>query len=424
MSTIWIRRFRRVSQTLSLLLLISMPWLDIFRLDLTGGYFVIAGKSFLVSQMFLLIVTFAFAMTILALFARTMGRLFCGWLCPQTMWSEFGGSILDRFSKFRKMKKSGSRKTKLLIAILTRLFIAVPAMWIFYTILVSYFISPASIIGWYTGDGLPAWYVALGAKFAAVAFVDLLIIRHSFCSSLCPYGLMQKAVQKNKVYKVTFDPDACIDCNLCDQACPMDLYPRAVTPKDSCISCQQCVVACGTRAEKFREKKMDYGTENCLSMTFKPYEPTLKEKFDKVSFGFLSFSLVLASIFALVVILDNGLSFKITPITAAQAFAQEDETPVPEEELYFRDYELEIANATEEPKEFTFDVRSETEGLSFVTRPEKVVVDPTSEWNEQVEIGLMTDGVDHGRFIIWVDVYSQGEVVESLKSVFYYQPGH
>ncbi|MGO4888441.1 4Fe-4S binding protein [Anaerobacillus sp. MEB173] len=422
MSTIWIRRFRRSTQLLSLLLLTLMPWLDIFRLDLAGGYFVIAGKSFLISQLFLLILAFGIALTILALFARTMGRLFCGWLCPQTTWSELGGKIVERISKYKKIKNPSSKKTKLLINIITRLLIAVPLMWLFYTVLVSYFISPEKIVAWYTHEGLPMWYVALGAKFSVLAFIDLVVIRHSYCQSLCPYGLMQKVVQKNKVFKVTFNPDACIDCNLCDQACPMDLYPRSITPKDSCISCQQCVVACGTRAEKFQEKKMDYGTENCLSMSFKPYEPTLREKFDKVSFGFLSLAVALATIFTVVIVLDNGLDVKITPITATQAFAQEGEEQVVEDDVYYREYQLKIANTTSEEKEFSFEIRSEVEGLSFVTVPEKVTVSPTSEWEEEIEIGLFTNEVNHGRFIIWVDVYSQGEVVESIKSVFYYQP--
>lgn len=418
MSSIMIRRLRRVTQLFALILLAIIPWIDGFRMDLADGYFVILGRQFPVNQLFLLVVAFVLSVVLLALFARTFGRLFCGWACPQTFWSEFGGTIVERMKKWKKMKRFSDRKLKLTINILIRVVFAVPLIWLFYSILVSYFVSPSKIVVWFS-EGPPIWFVFLGIKFSVVAFIDLLIIRHSFCHSICPYGLIQKFSQKNKVLKVTFNPDQCVDCNLCDMACPMDLYPRGITPKDSCISCQECVVACGTRAEKYKEQKRDFGTENCLAMTFKPHEPTLKEKFDGVSIGLLTVSLIMTAIIVGTVLLDDGLSIKMAAATSSESIT---EIANNGEQLFGQHYSFEIENHSQEDRDFTIKVHDQFEQLTFSTVPESVEVAANSSWKDQLVIFIDTEGVEPGRFIIWVDVYSNGEVVDSLKSVFYYQP--
>lgn len=418
MSSIMIRRFRRLTQSFFLLILAILPWVDGLRMDLVDGYFVIMKQQFPVNQLFLLVVAFVLSIALLALFARTFGRLFCGWACPQTFWSEFGGTIVERISKWKKMKVSSQRKVKLLMNILLRLTIAVPFIWLFYSMLVSYFISPDKMLLWLK-EGPPLWFTLLGVKFSVVAFIDLVIIRHSFCHSICPYGLLQKVSQKNKVLKVTFNPDQCVDCNLCDMVCPMDLYPRGITPKDSCISCQECVVACGTRAEKYQQQNKNFGTENCLAMTFKPHEPTLREKFDGLSIGLLTLSLVMLGVIVTTVAMDSGLNFKVSVMSSTPATT---EIANGGETLFGQSYFLEVDNHSHENESFDIKVRDQEGELALTAVPNTIDLKAKSSWDDELTILLETTEVNPGRYIIWVDIYSNGEVVESLKSVFYYQP--
>ncbi len=418
MSSISIRNLRKVSQVVFVCLIAVLPWIDGFRLDLAEGYFVVVGQKFAVNQLFLLVAAFVFSLLVLALFARTFGRLFCGWLCPQTLWSEFGGTIVTRINKYRKMKLAAQRKTKLLVHIVIRLLVAIPLIWLFYSIIVSYFISPAKMLQWFK-EGLPLWFILLGVKFSVIGLIDLVIIRHSFCHSICPYGLLQKFSQKNKVLKVTFRPEQCVDCNLCDLACPMDIYPRGVTRKDSCISCQECIVACGTRAEKYRQKNRQFGTENCLTMTFKPYEVREKEKVDKISIGLIALSSIMLAVIITTIILDNGLSYKITGMSSSDVVTERTDEG---KQRFGQKYLIEIDNHHHENKHLVLKVRDQQDQLNFTSSPSEIEINGNSSWKDEIVIFIDTTGVHPGRYIIWIDMYADGEVVKSLKSVFYYQP--
>lgn len=419
MGAIKIRYARRFTQLLALALFTILPWIDGFRFEFGNGYFVILGKTFMLGQLYLLVLAFAVSLFILALFARTFGRLFCGWACGQTTWSEFGDSIVKRITKFKKMRNPSVKKTKLLIDITARMLIGIILIWAFFTVLCSYFVGPDEIIRWFK-EGPSLWYWVLGTKFMVVAFIDLIVIRHSFCNTACPYGLLQKVVQKNKVLKVTFNPDACIDCDLCAKACLMSLKPRQLTKQDSCISCQECVVACGVRAEKFQAKGMDYGTENCLAMTFEPRERTLKEKFDRLSYGFLGGAAVLSIVFIFGIYVDSGLNFNLKPATNVVEAAAAKTTS---SEAYSQTYTLEITNRTEFMKAFTFEVRSQNPNLKLGISPDVKEVKSRKAATDEIEISLLNkEEIQPGRYIIWVDVYESKEVVESIKSVFYYQP--
>lgn len=418
MSTIKIRYFRRITQSMSLMLLVLLPWIDGFRFDLAEGQFFLAGKMFSVGQLYVVIIAFIGSLLVLALFARTFGRLFCGYLCPQTTWSEVGDKIVAQINKYKKMKKPSTKKTRLLGNIIARLIIAVPLIWIFYTILCTYFVAPKEVIQWFTEGSAPIWYIVLGAKFSVAAFLDLIIIRHSFCNTACPYGLLQKVVQKNKVLKVTFNPSACIDCDLCTKACLMGLKPRELTKQDSCISCQECVVACGTRAEKFEAKGMSYGTENCLAMTFKPRDPSLKEKFDGVSVGFLAGALVFLLAFIGSIALDSGLSFNLAANSSGTVHAESLEG-----DSFKQGYTLDIGNRTEEDKIFAVQVRSQDPAIRLVASPEQIKVKSMDEIQQTIVVSLSNqDHVQPNRYVIWIDILSSEEVVESIKTVFYYQP--
>ncbi|WP_374724680.1 4Fe-4S binding protein [Calidifontibacillus erzurumensis] len=421
MGTIKIRYSRRVTQLLALAIFTILPWIDGFRFEFGNGYFVILGKTFMLGQMYLLVLAFAISLLVLALFARTFGRLFCGWACGQTTWSEFGDSIVKRIEKYKRMRKPSAKKTKLLIDIILRMLIGIVFIWAFFTVICSYFVGPDEIIRWFK-EGPSIWFWVLGTKFMVVAFIDLIVIRHSFCNTACPYGLLQKVVQKNKVLKVTFNPDACIDCDMCTKACLMGLKPRYLTKQDSCISCQECVVACGVRAEKFQAKGMSYGTENCLAMTFEPRDPSLKEKFDTLSYSFLGGAVVLSIVFAIGIYLDNGLNFNLKPVTANVAEASiNDSTEVTAE--YSRLYDFEIANRTEETKTFSLQVRSQNPSLKLAIEPSTIKMESRKEEIKEIEISLLNkEDIQPSRYIIWVDVYENEEVVESIKSVFYYQP--
>lgn len=414
-------RIRKLTQVLFLIVLILLPMLDIFRLDMADSRFVILGNYFFINQLYLALIAFVLSLLILALTARLFGRVFCGWLCFQTFWSELGGKILGFWSQYKKAKKA-KRKYIAFTKAVVLFAISLVMMLGFYTLLVSYFVAPKTIWAWIT-LGPPLWFFILFLKFAVLGIIDLLILRHSFCASMCPYGIMQQKSKKNTSMHITFNEEHCIDCGLCDRACPMNLKPRELKLVDPCINCAECIVACGVKGDKlFAVKGNVKGALNSLSYGLKPLEA------DKPKLPFLDKNtLLLGAIFAAFtaillvgVILDDGIDFTIKLKTDVSASATVESTlDVP--------YELKITNRKKDAQQFQVMVQVAKEGTppgkggdyAFTIQPDAFSVDALSTFEQSVLI-TPDQTLPSGRYTITVHLLDPtGKEVDVTKTVYY-----
>ncbi|MCF6093017.1 4Fe-4S binding protein [Microaerobacter geothermalis] len=415
-----IRRSRRGTQVLFLMFITLLPILDLFRLDMAESRFVILGKYFFINQLYLALIAFILSILVLALFARNFGRIFCGWLCFQTFWSELGDSIIK---KWRKLKKSRSKKTKIkhLIQIISLFFIVFPLMWGFYTVLVSYFVAPKVIWSW-VNLGPPIWFLVLGVKFSVFGLIDLLVIRHSFCQSMCPYGIMQQKAKKNTSLRIVFDPNQCIDCNLCDQACLMGLKPRELSKEDPCINCAECITACGIKAEKLASRGIEKGSINSLSFAFQSIGPESKKPsiFDGKTLILGSIFVLFTAILLLGVMLDDGvdLTIKMKGDTAVSTVTSSESVL----------YDLQITNRTQSTMNFKIMLESVENGSSpngdgksnhFEINPQLFEVQPLTKLEQEVSISPKGT-LPSGRYTMLLRlVDSSGREVDQTKTVYY-----
>ena len=67
-----------------------------------------------------------------------------------------------------------------------------------------------------------------------------------FCNYLCPYGAFFNIVSFKRVFKVTRNPDICIDCKICDKSCPVNINVSSLdTVNDvNCLGCNSCISNC------------------------------------------------------------------------------------------------------------------------------------------------------------------------------------
>ena len=202
----------------------------IFRSILDGSHLMRTGYS---SQWVLLGV---FTITIL------FGAVFCGTLCPLGSLQEWIGKLGRRLLKKRYNPSVPRRIDMLLksmrIAILALLFFAVSGfiMWDID------FINPS-----YALSHLWTSVVPLSAVAVLVLFLLLsLVYERPWCRWFCPYGLVLGALGRFGLFTIRRSDDRCINCKICDRACPVHIpvSARKSVTDVSCNRCMKCVTSC------------------------------------------------------------------------------------------------------------------------------------------------------------------------------------
>jgi polyferredoxin len=245
-----LHRSRRALQVVTSLLFIAAPFIGLLRIDLDTGHLVLFGTQFglgdlqAVYAMLILVTVLIFAGALL------YGRIYCGWMCPQTTLSELVATV-ERWVCKRVKAKGACKGIAAVTTTLVGAFVAAS--------LVSYFLSPAM------RSPLPrlAW---ISWGITTVVITGFLFLRHRFCLLVCPYGLLQNIIQDRRTLGVAFDTtrrDECTDCLLCVRACFMGLDIRTDSLDPRCLNCGDCISA--TRiAKRCPEQPLiqfQYGTE-------------------------------------------------------------------------------------------------------------------------------------------------------------------
>ncbi len=229
---------------------------------------------------------------ILAIFALTLARTICGWLCPVGL----GQDLLYKI-KTPKIKKS--KVTRVLsyfkyfvlvgLGIIVPLMFAVPGF--------CEYICPAGtmagILSFPTNEG---WLAMLGPfftwKFMLLIVIVVLSIfcYRSFCRFLCPLGALYGFFNKIALLGVKLDKNKCTDCGLCQGVCPMDIK---TVGDHECIQCGKCISVCPAKAISWKGSKLfvrkndtdmpvETESKSLLAMV-KPKEDTGEEKTENVA---------------------------------------------------------------------------------------------------------------------------------------------
>ena len=189
---------------------------------------------------------------ILALAAR---GFFCGWICVLGSIQEgiraFGISIrnnvpfLRKAGKFMDKKMANVMKVDHIIRNIR------------YAILV-WAITGAAITGalvWREYDPWKAFLTILDFEFstAVVVLIAVLVLSlfmdRPFCRYACPLGAVQGMISKASPVSIERNSEKCIDCDLCNKACPMKIQvsSRTRVTDATCIGCLECVAVCPSR---------------------------------------------------------------------------------------------------------------------------------------------------------------------------------
>ncbi len=270
-------RLRHVAVFVLLGIYYILPWLQwdgrqAVLFDLPARKFHIFGLTFWPQDFFFLAWLLIIAAVTLFFFTALAGRLWCGFACPQTVWTE-AFLYMERItegnhSQRRKLDAGPWNQKKILRKG------AKQVLWITFALFtgvtfVGYFTPIRELIpslAGFTASGWQ-WFWVLFYGFATYGNAGLL--REQVCKYMCPYARFQSAMfdkdtmiisydesrgeprggRKRSVDPATVGLGACIDCNMCVQVCPTGIDIRDGLQYE-CIACAACVDVCDSVMDK------------------------------------------------------------------------------------------------------------------------------------------------------------------------------
>jgi cytochrome c oxidase accessory protein FixG len=235
----------------------------------------------------LLLIISAYA---LFLFTAIAGRLFCGYACPQTVYSEIFMWVENRIEGDRaaRMKLDSGPLTprKFRLKLLKHLVWLAISGWTGFT-LVAYFTPLNELLAALPID-FSGWELFWILFYGGFCYMQAGFLREQVCKYMCPYARFQGVMFDPDTLVITYDTERgeprgarkkkaadgtplgdCVDCGLCVAVCPTGIDIRKGIQYE-CIGCGACIDVCDPVMDKVGKPRglIRYTTENALAQHF------------------------------------------------------------------------------------------------------------------------------------------------------------
>ncbi len=426
-------------RTLGVLVLLGLyyivPWLrweghQAVLFDLPARKFYILGLTFWPQDFFYLAILLIIAALALFFFTALAGRLWCGYACPQTVWTEvflrIERAIEGDRNKQMKLAKAPWTPRKLMLKSTTQFAWITFSAWTGFTF-VGYFTPIIELGQSLMNLTLGPWETFWIIFYSLATYGNAGFLREQVCIYMCPYARFQSAMFDNDTLIISYDenrgeprgsrkrkadPKAmglgdCIDCTLCVQVCPTGIDIRNGL-QYQCIGCAACIDVCDDVMDKMGYAKglVRYTTQNALKGT-----ATHIIRPRMLVYGMLIVAITIALIYSMVTRMPLGLDI----IRDRNALYRETT-----EGLVENIYTLKIINMDASPHTYRLRI-SGLEGLKLINRkgdvsvnsgavielPVRVQIDPVNLQRAGSDIQFTLEAVDDpklkvtetGRFI-------------------------
>jgi len=242
-------------------------------LDIMHREFTFFGLTLYSTDTILLMFFLITIVLLVIIVTAVLGRVWCGWGCPQTVYLEFVFRPIERLIEGKeytrkKRDERGNSFDKIWRKVLKFVIFTIISAALAHTF-VAYFVSWDSLLEWMTGPPTEHWgFFVLMAGTTALVLFDFGYFREQMCTIACPYARIQSVLQDQDSMIVSYDPGRgeprgkrtkaqyaeeqagadlhlgdCIACTACVRTCPTGIDIRDGLQME-CIGCTQCIDAC------------------------------------------------------------------------------------------------------------------------------------------------------------------------------------
>lgn len=431
-------RWRWAMVWLTQLVFYGLPWLEwgqrqAVLFDLGARRFYIFGLVLYPQDLIYLTGLLVVSALALFLFTAVAGRLWCGYACPQTVYTEMFLWVEQkiegsRIARMRLDKGSFSLEKLLKKGLKHGVWLGI-AVWTGFTF-VGYFTSVRELGMAFLQARMDSWEVFWVFFYGFATYGNAGFMREQVCKYMCPYARFQGAMFDRDTLIVSYDAlrgeprglrakgsDAraqglgdCVACGLCVQVCPTGIDIRDGLQYE-CIGCGLCIDACNTMMDRLATPRglIRYATQNSMAARWSPRQVVRRVMRPRV----LLYTGVLA-------LLCGGLLASLvlrTPLKVDVVRDRASLARITEGGQLENVYRLQIMNATEQTQHY----RIQASGLADlnVSPAEPVAVEAAQSRWVAVRLQLPYGSIPAGSHTVFFEVSSEdGRVRVSEKAVF------
>lgn len=277
------------------ILFFALPFIKVngrplFLFNVPDARFIIFGKIFWPQDFFIFGLTMVTFIIFIVLFTAAFGRLFCGWVCPQTVFMEMLFRKLEYLiegdAAKQKLLKNSPWTTHKIRKKLTKHIVFYLLSFIIANFFLAYIIGVDELKKIIT-EPVSQHIVGFMAiiVFSAVFYAVYAFFREQACTVVCPYGRLQGVLLDRNSMIVAYDykrgeprgkykktqpvqsnTGDCIDCFQCVKVCPTGIDIRNGTQME-CVGCTACIDACNKMMDAVGKPRglVRYASENGIA---------------------------------------------------------------------------------------------------------------------------------------------------------------
>jgi len=429
-------RWRWIMVFVTQLVFYGLPWLEwgqrqMVLFDLGTKRFYLFGLVLYPQDFIYLTGLLIVSALALFLFTAVAGRLWCGFACPQTVYTEIFIWIErkvegDRSARLRLDNGPWSFEKVWKKSLKQLLWVAI-SFWTGFTF-VGYFV-PIRALGAELLALHGSWQIFWVVFYGFATYGNAGFLREQVCKYMCPYARFQSAMFDNDTMIVTYDPERgeargprsktvdykaqglgdCIDCTLCVQVCPTGIDIRDGLQYE-CIGCGLCVDACNTVMDKMNYPRglIRFSTQNGVEKRWTQPQMLRRVLRPRV----LIYTAVLAALcVGMVASLVLRTPFKVDVVRDRAALSR-----IVAGGKLENIYRLQIMNATEGAQTYAIRARG-LDGLELVSEPTVRIEAAESHW-VLVRLHIPYGSAAPGSHEVFFDIEADDGSRVSEKSVF------